>query len=156
MAALVDVASLKKAAGHGYTKGMVHRKIALLAACFSVLSALLSAQDMKLEVSATPPAAAPAVAAAPAPAPRSKLKNKSKAPKKPIKKAAKQVESKYKSRLLSENTESSYRYDVHGNPIKPGAKKSASSEEATPDGVRRKSCSTDEPCSGKPSDADSL
>ena len=76
------------------------------------------------------------------------------------------VESKYKSRVLAENTESAYRFDANGNPISPSAKpkaareeKKSSEESAEEKPAEEKStekCSVEEPCAEKPTDADAL
>ncbi|MDE2141707.1 MAG: hypothetical protein KGJ84_04775 [Elusimicrobia bacterium] len=90
-----------------------------------------------------------------------KKKESKKAAKK--KKKAKPVDSKYKSRILAENTEATYRFDADGNPIRSDAKKKAaakarkSSEDdsaVTPAG--KDSCSAEEPCVNKSADADAL
>jgi hypothetical protein len=89
-----------------------------------------------------------------------KPKKKAAAPKgKKKKKAA--AESRYKTRILAEDGETSYRFDEDGNPIdaakkkKAGAKAKKSSEPSE----GKAACAADQPCSekgGKSSDADSL
>jgi hypothetical protein len=74
------------------------------------------------------------------------------------------ADSKYKSRVMAENTESSYRFDSDGNPVgeaakkkKAAAKAKKSSEDASeekPDG--KDACSAEQPCTNKSSDADAL
>ncbi len=87
---------------------------------------------------------------------------------KPKKKAAKGKkkdvkESKYKSRALAESTESSYRFDESANPVGGAKKKSSSAEKAakkksSDDGDEKKSgkCSSEEPCTDKPTESDAL
>lgn len=76
-------------------------------------------------------------------------------------KAAKGDESKYKSRVLVENSEHSYRFDESGEPIDPAAKKAAASKKKAPAAPEEKdvkagACSSDEPCNVKNPDADAL
>ena len=106
------------------------------------------------------PAPAPEPAKAPKPRPRRKSP-----PAKPIKKGPQEPpSSKYKTRLLTDNTDATYRFDAYGNPIKPGVKKTMTpvgvgtphQESADPRGSGRKACSAAEPCAGKSSDPEAL
>jgi hypothetical protein len=116
-------------------------------------------------------AAAAAVAAATAGAPKTEAP-KADAPKKEEAKPKKkkggkggkkkpEAESKYKSRALSENTDSHYRYDADGNPVESAAKKKAAAKakkKSSDDPDEDKgACGEDAPCADKKtSEADSL
>jgi hypothetical protein len=83
------------------------------------------------------------------------------------KKAVKAEESKYKSRVLVENSEHTYRFDENGNPLDSSAPKKArlavkkkpapaSTDKDDDDDDKTGKCTTDEPCTVKNTDADSL
>jgi hypothetical protein len=96
--------------------------------------------------------AAPAATAAPAAAPvKTAPKRKAKAKKKSPKSRKPEPESKYKSRILTENTEHTYRFDAEGNPIMPGAKSSPKKKKKP-----KEECSAEDSCSPKASSADAL
>lgn len=75
-------------------------------------------------------------------------------------KPKKAKDSKYKSTVLTENTESNYRFNERGEPLgdaakkKTAAKKKVSSDEEN--GERPAACSTETPCTDKNPDADAL
>ena len=128
--------------------------LALTAALFVSFARAQDAQNAAAAATATAEAA-PAAAA-----PKKDAPKKTRA--KPKKKAAKgkqkpAPESKYKSRALTENGGSQYRFDENGNPIekkKPAAKASKKSPEEPED---KPACTEDAPCADKKSsDADAL
>jgi hypothetical protein len=102
---------------------------------------------------AAKPADKPAVTAA-----------KSTKSKKKATKAKKHVsESKYKTRALAETTETSYRFDAAGNPIKKAPKKKSSTKESSSaeavvdeTAENKAHCSDDSSCESKSSEADAL
>lgn len=112
---------------------------------------------------AAPEAAAPAPAEAaeekPAPKPAAKPAPRRKAKAGPRKriplKHMRPGESKYKTRMLSESSEHTYRFDAEGNPVAPRSRKKTSVK-AGPKAAEPAACSELTPCAPKNPDADAL
>lgn len=142
---------LKWSSRRGYTKGMnLRRARALpLAVCLIVSSARYAGAQ----------GAAVPVAASKTTAPKRKAA-------KPKKKAVKvkkktELESKYKSRTLSENSRSQYRFDADGNAIIGVEKKRSAAKinkkSSSEDSEGKPACTAEAPCVDKKSaDADAL
>lgn len=123
-----------------------------------LLFAILSTVPASAEDAAPAAARAPAAAAPKKPAARPAKK---KTPHEKMKKEKKSAAagSKYKTRALSEGTESAYRFDAHGEPIGSGRKASREKPKKTvvsEDKPVKPSCSSEEPCSDRSSDSDAL
>jgi len=121
-----------------------------LALAVALLAGLAGAQDAK-------DSAAPAAAAPKADAPKKAAAKPKKRPARGKKKPA--VESKYKSRALTENGVSHYRFDAEANPIDGAGKKSSvkAEKQSAEDSAEKTACSDDAPCAEKKSsDADAL
>ena len=159
---------MKWAVCRGYTKDMMLRRSLSAFALSSAIAVFVAAQDVRTSgdpaaapAPAVPPAAAPTAAVPAAAAPQADAPKKTAA--KTKKKAAKgkkkaAVESRYKTRALSENSDSHYRFDADGNPIDANMK-SASKEtkKSSTDSKNKPACTDDAPCSDKKSsDADAL
>lgn len=129
---------------------MIPRAAFSLALTAALLAGRAGAQDAK-------DPAAPAAAAPKADVPKkAPAKAKQKAGERKKKPAA---ESKYKSRALTENGASHYRFDAEANPIDGAEKKSSAKAREKPAGdpAGKPVCSDEAPCSEKKSsDADAL
>ena len=153
---------MKYAAPRGYTYAMMLRRPIAALAVFAVLSVSAAAQGVKV---AGDPAAAPAAPAADAPKAEAPKKAASKPGKKKgdgAKRKKREVESKYKSRILTDGAESSYRFDENGNPLGGAEKKKSSAapkKKSSEPAEAKAACADDDSCSDKDkksSDADAL
>ncbi len=133
---------------------MIIRRLLPLALLLSWSAAPLLAQGVKVAGDA-----APAKSEEPK---KDEAKPKKKTAAKGAKSKKKAAESKYKSHALAEGTESSYRFDESANPV-GGAKKKSSSEKAAKkkssdesDEKKSEKCSSEEPCTDKPTESDAL
>jgi len=160
---------LKWGAVRGYTKRMKLRRALALA----VTAVLLVPFARRAAAEDPRDAAAAAIAAAAGAAPKTEAPRaetpKPAAPKKKSGKTKKtsakgrkkpEAESKYKTRALSENSDSHYRFDENGNPIVGAAKKTPAAKakkKSSEDSEDKPACNDDAPCSDKKSsDADAL